>query len=518
MTLPIKNNYQKISRCLISVSDKSNILEIARFLYENKIEIVSTGGTFDLLKKNNIPAKDISQFTGFPEIMDGRVKTLHPKVHGALLAVSDNQEHLKQSKENNIENIDLIIINLYSFVEAVKKTDDEEYIIENIDIGGPAMVRSASKNFLYKTVITDTNDYQDLIDEMKKNANSISYEFRRNMACKAFKNIANYDIAISNWFNKKDYQLLGTLKQNLRYGENSHQQAKLYSNSSSGIVNSNQIQGKELSYNNFNDADCAYNLILEFDRPACAIIKHANPCGVAIDNDILIAYKKALNSDIKSAFGGIVAINREIDESLAIEIIKMFYEVIIAPKINQSAIKILESKKNLRIIIVDFQNKSQDQIKSLSGGFLVQDYDQKKFSTNDLKCVSKNFLTDQELLELVFSMTVCKHVKSNAIVVSKNFQTYGLGIGQTNRVDACEIACKKAKDFFDGNKKIDMAINSYLASDAFFPFADNIEIAHKYGIKGIVAPSGSIRDQEVINKTNELGIALYFIETRHFKH
>ncbi len=518
MTLPIKNNYQKISRCLISVSDKSKIIEVARFLHENKVEIVSTGGTFDLLRKNNIPAQDISQFTGFPEIMDGRVKTLHPKVHGALLAVSDNQNHVKQSKENNIENIDLIIINLYPFIEAVKKSNDEEYIIENIDIGGPAMIRSASKNFLYKTVITNTDDYQELLDEMKKNSNSISYEFRKSMACKAFKNIADYDIAISNWFNKKNYQFLGTLKQNLRYGENSHQQAKLYSNSNFGIVNSNQIQGKDLSYNNFNDADCAYNLILEFDKPACAIIKHANPCGVAIDENILFAYQKALNSDTKSAFGGIVAINREINESLANEIIKMFYEVIVAPKINQSAIKILESKKNLRVIIADFQDKLQDQIKSLSGGFLVQDCDQKKFSVNDLRCVSKNFLTDKELSELVFSMTVCKHVKSNAIVVSKNFQTYGLGIGQTNRVDACEIACKRAKNFFDGNKKIDMAINSYLASDAFFPFADNVEIAYKYGIKGIVAPSGSIRDQEVINKANELGIALYFIKTRHFKH
>jgi len=511
-------NLQKISRCLISVSDKSGIVELAKFLASQGVEIISTGGTFKLLQKEKIAAKDISDFTGFPEMMDGRVKTLHPKVHGGLLAVLDNADHVAAAKEHKIESIDLLVINLYPFVETVAKTNDEEEIIENIDIGGPAMVRSASKNFVYKTVITDVSQYENLMAEMKNNSSATSFEFRKNLASQAFKNIADYDIAISNWFNKSDFSLSGKVKQSLRYGENSHQKAAVYSNSDSGIVNAKQLQGKELSYNNLNDSDAAYNLVLEFEKPACAIIKHANPCGTAMGLNLLEAYKRALSSDPKSAFGGIVALNGKIDAALATELSKMFYEVIIARDIDGDAKEILAAKKNLRVLIADFKKSAQSQVKSISGGFLMQDLDQKTITKNDLKQVSKKAANDVEIEQLIFAMAVCKHVKSNAIVVVQDFQTVGVGGGQTSRVDACEIACKKASEFFDGEKNVDKASGAFLASDAFFPFADNIEIAAKYGIKAIIATGGSVRDEEVIAKADEKGLALYFIETRHFKH
>jgi phosphoribosylaminoimidazolecarboxamide formyltransferase/IMP cyclohydrolase len=523
------SNLQKISRCLISVSDKTNIVEIAKYLAQNNVEIISTGGTYKLLKQQNIAVKDISQLTNFPEIMDGRIKTLHPKVHAGLLAVLDNKEHQAQSIEHDILSIDLLIVNLYPFVETLAKTNDEAEIIENIDIGGPAMVRSASKNFLFKTVITEIDDYEKLKNELDKNHNSTTFEFRKSMASKAFKNIADYDLAISKWFNNDQYILTGTLKQQLRYGENSHQTASLYVNSDSGIVNATQIQGKELSYNNFNDADASYNLLLEFDQPACVIVKHANPCGVSKADNILQAYKNAFNADSKSAFGGIVALNYEINEDLANELIKVFYEVIIAPKISQKAQEIFATKKNLRLLIADFRKSTYSLVKSISGGFLVQDADNKIFIESDLKLVSKKSVNKEEIKQLIFAMNVCKHLKSNAIVVANNFQTLGLGVGQTNRVDACEIACFKAYQFIANKNNIELnsQVNSgdivlqygaYLASDAFFPFADNIEIAGKFGIKAIVAPSGSMRDEEVIAKANELNIALYFTQSRHFKH
>ena len=511
-------NLQKISRCLISVSDKTDIIELSKYLVEKGVEIISTGGTSKLLAQNKIPVKDISEFTGFPEIMDGRVKTLHPKVHGALLAVLDNADHIKAAKENDISSIDLLIINLYPFVETVAKTSNEEEIIENIDIGGPAMVRSASKNFAYKTVITDVAQYQNLIKEIEENSGSTSFEFRKDMASQAFRNIANYDIAISNWFNKTDFTLSGILKQSLRYGENSHQKAAVYSSSNAGVVAAKQLQGKELSYNNLNDSDAAYNLVLEFEKPACAIIKHANPCGTAIGENLLQAYISALAVDSKSAFGGIVALNGKIDEVLALELSKMFYEVIIAKEIDEKALKILTAKKNLRILIADFKKIAQNQVKSISGGFLTQELDQKIITKNDLKLVSKISANEIEIEQLIFAMSVCKHVKSNAIVVVKDFQTVGIGAGQTSRVDACEIACKKASLFFDGEKNINKSEGGFLASDAFFPFADNIEIAASYKIKAIIATGGSVRDEEVIAKANEKGIALYFIETRHFRH
>jgi len=514
-------NLQRISRCLISVSDKAGIVELAKYLASKNIEIISTGGTKKLIADNKIPVKDISEFTNFPEIMDGRVKTLHPKVHGGLLAVLDNESHQKQAAQNDILSIDLLIVNLSPFVETVAKTNDEEEIIENIDIGGPAMVRSASKNFLYKTVIVDSKNYQNLIAEMEKNNCATSFEFRKEMAKQAFRNIADYDLAIANWFEgsaPKDFLLQGNLKQELRYGENSHQKAAVYSNSNHGIVNARQLQGKELSYNNLNDSDAAYNLVLEFDNPACAIIKHANPCGVGFGKNLEEAYDRAFSADSKSAFGGIVALNGKITQSLASKLAEIFYEVIIAREIDEKAQEILAAKKNLRVLIADFNKPIEPQIKTISGGFLLQEMDRKKIDINEVKQVSKVGVSEAELKELIFAMMVCKHVKSNAIVVVKDFQTVGLGIGQTNRVDACEIACKKAANFMQNEKLIDKARGGYLASDAFFPFADNIEIAAKFGIKAIIAPAGSIRDAEVIAKADEKGIALYFIETRHFRH
>lgn len=511
---------QKIKRCLISVSDKTGIVELSHYLVSKGVEIISTGGTCKLLEQSGVPVKDISQFTGFPEIMDGRLKTLHPKVHGGLLAIPDNEGHQKQALENDISSIELLIINLYPFVETLAKTSDEAVIIENIDIGGPAMVRSAAKNFAYKTVITDAADYLGLMAQMETHDAATSFAFRKNAAAQAFKRIADYDVAISDYFasNAPKYALEGHLKQSLRYGENSHQKAALYSNSNSGIVNAKQLQGKELSYNNLNDADAAYNLVMEFDVPACCIIKHANPCGAAAGSDLGDAYTKALAADPKSAFGGIVALNGTIDEALAGDISKMFYEVIIAKAIDDKASDILAKKQNLRVLIADFKKSNLEQVKSISGGFLVQDVDQKLITKSDIVQAGKVAASDVEIEQLLFAMSVCKHVKSNGIVVVKDFQTVGLGAGQTSRVDACEIACHKASEFMDGENVVDKAQGGFLASDAFFPFDDNVDIAAKYGIKAVIAPKGSIRDGEVIAKADERGIALYFIETRHFKH
>lgn len=517
----------KIKRALISVSNKTGIVELAKFLTKHDVEIISTGGTFKLLKDNNIKVKDISEFTGFPEIMDGRVKTLHPKVHGALLAVIDNPEHQKQATDNNISCIDLVIINLYPFVETVKKGADYGHVIENIDIGGPSMIRSAAKNHLYKTVITDASDYQTLQDEMDNNQSATTLEYRQTMARKAFTATANYDQAIADYFTKNqnvDFApkliLPATLKQILRYGENSHQKAALYVDdfSNLGITNAKQLQGKELSYNNLNDMDAAFNIALEFVEPAAVIVKHANPCGVAIADNIFQAYEKALEADSKSAFGGIVALNRKVDHELAEEISKIFFEVIIAPDFSHQALQVFEKKKNLRLLKIDFKKPDhQQQIKSISGGFLVQDLDDCEIK--DLKIAGRVAADHKQIEQQIFAMKICKHVKSNAIVVVNNFQTVGIGAGQMNRVDSVEIACKKAANFVNKEGKIiNKATQAILASDAFFPFPDNIEIANKYGIAAIVAPSGSIKDNEVVSAADAHKIALSFIASRHFRH
>ena len=508
---------QKISRCLISVSDKSGIVELAKFLEKNNVEIISTGGTKKLLQDSGIKVINIDDFTGFPEIMDGRVKTLHPKVHGGLLAIPGNKKHQEQAAQNDIKSIDLLIVNLYPFVETLQKTDDSAVIIENIDIGGPAMIRSAAKNFAYKAVVTDISQYDELVANLTQNECATTSEFRRKLASEAFKNIAQYDVAISDYFLEnnnpiaKKLSIEATLSSQLRYGENSHQKASCYSNSKNGIINAKQLQGKELSYNNLNDSDAAYNLAMEFNKPTCAIIKHANPCGVATAENPLQAFKKAFEADSKSAFGGIVAINDEVTEFLAEELSKIFFEVIIAKSFSKAAQEILSKKKNLRLLEADFIKTNAPQIKSISGGFLVQDQDSKTITKSDIELATKTKVGEDEIEQLIFAMNICKHVKSNAITIVKDFQLAGVGAGQTSRVDSCQIACQKAQDNGTAN-------GGFLASDAFFPFADNIEIAAKYGIKAIIAPKGSIRDQEVVDEANKHGIALYFIESRHFKH
>lgn len=548
----------KIKRCLISLSDKTNLVEIAQFLESRDVEIISTGGTYQKLLDANIKVKSIEQFTGFPEILDGRVKTLHPKVHGALLAISDNEVHKFQTLANNIESIDLLIVNLYPFAETVATTSDSDLIIENIDIGGPAMIRSTAKNFDYKLVITSPDCYQLLQSKMIEGNNSVDLDFRREMAAKAFENIANYDIAIASWFTKfaknnaeslpsnnscnfaSNLKLDLNLKQQLRYGENSHQQAAIYQypNKNLGIVNAKQLQGKELSYNNFADADSAFNLILELSTQgqfadknfadknfadknvadknvACAIIKHNNPCGVAIANNPNTAYQKAFNADSKSAFGGIVAINSLVDATLATEIVKTFYEVIIANAFTEDALKIFFNKKNLRLLQTDFLPTDDLDIKSISGGLLIQDRNMLRINKEDLKLASLYPIDSAYLNQLIFALQVAKHIKSNAIAVVADYQTIGLGVGQTNRVDSCKIACDKANDF---SQLYNISAKKILASDAFLPFADNVDIAANHNIDCIVATSGSIRDPEVIERANHYKLPLYFIPSRHFKH
>tara|TARA_B110000259_G_scaffold188435_1_gene247393 strand:+ start:11507 stop:13054 length:1548 start_codon:yes stop_codon:yes gene_type:complete len=511
----------KIKRVLISVSDKSNIVDLAKFLEEKNIEIISTGGTYKLLKENNINVINISDFTSFPEILSGRVKTLHPKIHGALLAIPENKQHIKEANENEIKSIDLTIINLYPFMDHIKKGSSPDLIRENIDIGGPSMIRSTAKNYYYKTIVTDVADYSKLQEQISSNDGCTDLKFREDMAKKAFSLTASYDSNIANWFNRGEKDagnkllISGELKQKLRYGENSHQKARIYQDNffEGGIAYAKQLQGKDLSYNNFNDSDAALSIVAEFDNPTSVIVKHANPCGVATcsNNDILSAYKKSLDADSKSAFGGIVALNRKVEKDLAEEISKIFFEVIIAPDFSKDALEIFAKKKNLRLLKVNLDNfKRKIEVKTISGGFLTQNVDNKILTKHDLRLVSSTKIIDKDLEELVFAMKTCKHVKSNAIVVSSNFQTIGIGCGQQNRVDSVEIACKKSLNFTYTNK--------FLASDAFFPFADNIEIAAKYGIKAIVAPSGSIRDEEVIEACNKNNIAIYFLETRHFKH
>ncbi len=513
-----------IKKVLISVSDKSNIEDLAKFLNNQNMEIFSTGGTAKKLIEQGIPVKDISVLTGFPEILDGRVKTLHPKVHGGLLAKLDDKTHRQEMSDNGIESIDLIIVNLYPFVETLAKGASKEEIIENIDIGGPSMLRSAAKNYHFTTIVTDPNDYSILIEEIKNNAGATSLEFRFNMAKKAFNMTANYDAAISNWFNSLDntvndlpenYVLSGTLKQNLRYGENPHQNAAFYTyGSKCGIAASTQLQGKELSYNNINDADSALQIVMDFIEPTAVVVKHANPCGAAFANTIEEAYDKALACDPVSAFGGILAFNRPVTIALAEKISPLFAEAIIAPSVEPQALEILAKKKNLRILICDMTQVKNNSlmVKSVLGGFLVQDIDKKVITKDDTKLVSKRVPNEQELNDLVFAFKICKHVKSNAIVIVKNSATIGIGAGQMSRVDSVKIALMKANSI---NANLNGAV---LASDAFFPFPDSVTIAANAGIKALIQTSGSIRDNEVIQEADKLEVSLLHTDIRHFKH
>ena len=524
----------KIKRALISVSNKAGILELAQELQERNVEIVSTGGSASMLRDAGFNVKEVSELTGFPEMMDGRLKTLHPTVHGGLLAVRDEKSHLEAMKAHKIKEIDLLIVNLYPFAETVKSGADYTHCIENIDIGGPAMIRAAAKNFKYVTTVVDSQDYGDLIDELNVNNGCTSYTFRQKLSQNAFSLTANYDAMVSTWMleqaghiQPRRLSFSAALSQNLRYGENPHQSASFYVDESinTGIGAAYQIQGKELSYNNINDADAALELVNEFtesDGAAAVIIKHDNPCGVGVANNLVEAYKAALHCDTTSAFGGIVAVNQIIDEESAREITKVFTEVVIAPGITDGGRKVFSSKSNLRLLTVEKSTNLACQskvIRHVSGGYLVQDKDRKPLSQNSLRVVTNRNPTDSEFQDMLFAWKVAKHVKSNAIVYAKDLCTVGIGAGQMSRVDSCMIAAKKAEDMAKAQGLDELPTQgSALASDAFFPFADGLEAAIEAGASSIIQPGGSIRDNEVINAANEAGLAMIFTGMRHFKH
>ena len=516
---------RKIKRALVSVSNKEGIVEFCSTLSKDyDVEIISTGGTLKTLLDAKIKAIDISQFTGFPEIMDGRVKTLHPKVHGGIL--SRREVDSEVMAENNINEIDLVVVNLYPFIETVSKPDTSlEVAIENIDIGGPSMVRSAAKNNLYVSVIVEPGDYQEVLKEMEENDGSLTLDKRRELAAKAFSHTANYDSAISNYLNQKQEKnpkfLFGKyeLKQELRYGENPHQSAAFYLNTSetkgSNIASAEQIQGKELSYNNIADTDAAYECVKTFSEPACVIVKHANPCGVALGNTIEEAYERAFASDETSAFGGIIAFNHALDKSTSERIIEnQFVEVIIAPGIDDGAIKALSAKENIRLLNTKTLGTPDNSSKLLSvnGGLLIQQNDLAEILREDIKIVTERQPSNEEIENCLFAWKVCKFVKSNAIVYTKDNQTFGIGAGQMSRIDSAQIAASKAVERgFDTR-------GCCMASDAFFPFRDGLDAAAKIGITSVIQPGGSIRDEEVIEAANEAGMTMLFTGIRHFRH
>ena len=503
-------------RALISVSNKTNIVEFAKGLEKHGFEVISTGGTFTHLKNNGVSCISIEDVTHFPEILEGRVKTLHPKIHGGLLSKRGNELHNKHVAENNIEYIDLVCVNLYPFEATVKKEGvSEEEIIENIDIGGPSMLRSAAKNFNDVAVVTDINDYSKILEELEKGG--ISYETRRALAIKVFNTTASYDAAIANYFNKKDnlvpekLTLSYTLQDSLRYGENPHQKAYHYvqdNNESYALQNAVQLHGKEMSYNNIQDASAALDILSEFDETTCVAVKHMNPCGVATGNSVFEAYSRAYEADPLSIFGGIVAVNGKVDKETAEKMHSIFLEIILATDYDEEALEILTKKKNLRIYKLSAKNNNHEQqIKSVRGGILVQDFNDKL--ADEYESVTEKKVDETQQKDIEFGLKVVKHVKSNAIVVVKDGQTLGIGAGQMNRVGSCKIALEQA-----GEK----ARGAVLASDAFFPMRDSADYAADYGIAAIVQPGGSIRDQESIDACNEKGVAMVFSKIRHFKH
>ena len=515
----------KIKKALVSVSNKEGIVEFCSTLSKDfGVEIISTGGTLKALIDSGIQAIEISQYTGFPEIMDGKVKTLHPKVHGGILSRREMDKQVM--KENAIEEIDLVVVNLYPFIETVAKEGTTlEEAIENIDIGGPSMVRSAAKNNLYTGVIVEPEDYGNILEEMKENKGSLTLQTRRNLAAKAFSHTANYDSAISNYLNRQQDKnpkfLFGKyeLRQELRYGENPHQSATFYIDTSditgSNISAAKQLQGKELSYNNIADTDAAYECVKTFDEPACVIVKHANPCGIALGNNILEAYQRAFASDETSAFGGIIAFNQSLDDETAQKIIdNQFVEVIIAPGVTEKARDILASKENIRLLDTELLGEAEkgSKLLSVNGGLLVQDNDIAVITEQDLKVVSEREPSPEEIKNCLFAWKVCKFVKSNAIVYTKNNQTIGIGAGQMSRIDSAKIAASKAEERGFNTKECCMA------SDAFFPFRDGIDAAAKIGITSVIQPGGSMRDQEVIDAANEANMAMVFTGVRHFRH
>jgi phosphoribosylaminoimidazolecarboxamide formyltransferase/IMP cyclohydrolase len=524
-----------VKRALISLSDKSGLDALAAGLSSRGIELVSTGGTAAKLRELGHDVRDVSDLTGFPEMMDGRVKTLHPKVHGGLLGVRDNREHAAAMKQHGIQPIDLVVVNLYPFEATVARGADRDEIIENIDIGGPSMVRSSAKNHAHVAIVTDPADYDELVRELSEHDGATTFEFRKRLAAKAFALTAAYDSTISQWFAFADQQQrfpplwtrASKLKMPLRYGENPHQQAALYlpvGPHATGIAQAEQIQGKELSYNNLNDANAALELVAEFrdGPPTVVIVKHANPCGVASCDTLLGAWKDALACDSVSAFGGIVATNRPLDTATAEAITQIFTEVVVAPAADDEAKAAFSKKKNLRLLLtggLPDPKRGGQTIAVIAGGILVQDRDNGFITPDQLKVVTRRKPTDRELRDCQFAWTVAKHVKSNAIVYARDGATAGIGAGQMNRRDSARIAAAKAREAAETNGWPEpRTVGSAVASDAFFPFADGLLAAVEAGATAVIQPGGSIRDDEVIAAADEAGLAMVFTGKRHFRH
>jgi phosphoribosylaminoimidazolecarboxamide formyltransferase/IMP cyclohydrolase len=533
-TSAMTDHPRRVTRALLSVSDKTGLAEFARALAQHGVDLISTGGTARAMAAEGLEVTDVSELTGFPEMMDGRVKTLHPKVHGGLLAIRDNSEHAEAMQAHGIAPIDLLVVNLYPFEATVESGAGFEECIENIDIGGPAMIRAAAKNHEDVTVVVEPQDYQAVLDELAAHRGATRLKLRRALAAKAYARTAAYDAAISNWFASElksdapDFRTVGgRLIQSLRYGENPHQPAAFYRTSEKrrGVATARQLQGKELSYNNINDTDAAYECIAEFDATrtaACVIVKHANPCGVAEGLDLISAYRKALACDSTSAYGGIVALNRILDAEAARAIIEIFTEVIIAPDATEEAIAIVAARRNLRLLLAGGLPNPRAaglSVKTVAGGLLVQSRDNAVVDDMTLNIVTERAPTEAEMRDLKFAFRVAKHVKSNTMVYAKELATVGIGAGQMSRVDSAHIAARKAKDVAAELKlAVPMTQGSVVASDAFFPFADGLLVAIEAGATAVIQPGGSVRDDEVIKAADAHGVAMVFTGVRHFRH
>jgi phosphoribosylaminoimidazolecarboxamide formyltransferase/IMP cyclohydrolase len=515
--------FQKIKTALISVSDKTDLLIVLKTLNKYKVKVISSGGTYKSIKKLGFDCTEISSYTGFGEMLDGRVKTLHPKIHAGILHDRSNKKHSHEMTKHKFPSIDLIIVNFYPFQKIVNYSKNDKKIIENIDIGGPTMVRSAAKNFKNVLIITNKNDYLDLTEEIKKNKGTTSLNFRKYMSGKAFGLTAYYDAMIASWFNQKlDIKfperktIFGKRLKELRYGENPHQRSSIYINDYNDKgLGLKQLNGKELSYNNYNDIFASLEILTSLRKlPSTVIIKHSNPCGVSTNKSALSSFKNAYACDPMSAFGGVVACNFKIDKMIANKLSKKFLEVILAKGFDKDALGILTKKKNLRIIdISKYKQKNKISLKTFDGSFLMQDKDDVIFNKKDLRFVTKRKPTKNELKEIEFAFNISKYVKSNAIVLTSNFSTIGIGAGQPSRIDSCKIAVQKARLFKKNKIK-----NLIAASDAFFPFVDGIKILIKAGVKIIIQPGGSIKDKEVINTANKANIKMVFTNIRHFNH
>ena len=510
---------KKIKKALISVSDKKNLKGLLKILTKHKIELISSGGTYKEIKKLKFKCLEVSEYTGSPEILGGRVKTLHPKIHAGILSKRNNKSHIKDLKDNNFDEIDLVIVNFYPFEKTLEQTNNHLKIIENIDVGGPTMVRSAAKNYNDVTVITSSDQYGKLIDEIEKNKGSTSIAFRERMSLEAFSETSYYDAVIANYFNKikknnfpKKKIICGNLIEKLRYGENPHQQAAVYSKTQN--LNIKQIHGKQLSYNNYNDIFSALTISKSLPKNlGTVIVKHANPCGVSINKNTLKSYQLALACDPVSAFGGVVSCNYKINKTLAMELNSIFLEVVIANGFDSVALKILKNKKNLRLIDASrFTIKNLVRFSSANESFLSQSEDAEKFNIKNFKIVSKKKPNKSQLKNLIFAFNVCRYVKSNAIVLASQEATVGIGSGQPSRLDSCQIAIDKMKKFQNLDDEV------VAASDAFFPFVDGIEKLVQSGITAVIQPSGSIRDKEIIKFANQTNTILIFSKTRHFRH